>query len=254
VISKDEPFSVYIGYDDREAVASRVCAFSMRRSASISTVTRFLKHRALRAAGLFDRPWRTDGKTGQLFDVRDGKPFSTEFAFTRFLVPQLQKHKGWALFCDADMLWRADIAELVELLDDRYALMCVQHEFHPAATTKMDGQPQARYWRKNWSSLMAFNCGHPAHAKLSVEVVNKWPGAWLHALAWLKNEDIGALPPEWNFLVGHTQLPTGVRPKVLHFTDGGPWFDGHKDVPYGGLWNTEYAHLLRMEGGYDSTV
>jgi hypothetical protein len=97
------------------------------------------------------------------------------------------------VFCDCDFLWRTDVGELLSLADPRYAVMVVQHAYSPVESIKMDGQIQLAYPRKNWSSLMLWNCRHPAHAALP-ELVNTWTGRRLHGFEWLDNALIGALP------------------------------------------------------------
>jgi lipopolysaccharide biosynthesis glycosyltransferase len=171
---------------------------------------------------------------------------ATEFAIARFLVPELVRRQngdvhGWALFMDCDVLVRANLYELKALLDDSKAVMCVKHDHRPSFNVKMDGQEQTSYPRKNWSSVMAINVDHPANDVLDVELVNARPGRDLHRFCWLEDEHIGGLPPTWNYLVGHTEA---VRdPKIVHFTDGGPWFEGFRNVPYADEW---FAVLDRM--------
>jgi lipopolysaccharide biosynthesis glycosyltransferase len=244
-----EPLDYFIGFDAREPDAYAVCDFSCRRKSTIPLHVSPLKHRDLRARGLFDRPWLIEGKTGVMHDQRDGRPFSTEFAFTRFLVPELMGFKGWALFTDCDMLWLADIARLKASFDPSKALMVVKQTHTPSTKTKMDDQPQRIYNRKNWSSVMAFNCGHPANRALTAKHVNTAPGSDLHGLAWLTDDQIGALDPGWNFLVGSTSPK--VKPLLMHFTEGGPWFEHMKNVPYAGWWQSEYDHMLKIRGKYE---
>lgn len=242
----DDVLNIFLGWDSREVQAYRVAEYTLRKQSRAALHVVPLKHKALRQQGIFDRPWGVAGDTGNFYDRRDGKPFSTEFAFTRFLVPYLSGYEGWSMFADADMVFRADVAELFALKDDKYAVMVVKHDFHPTEKEKMDGCVQQRYWRKNWSSVILFNNSHEYNKKLTPAVVNSWPGQWLHAFSWLKDEHIGELPAEWNFLVGHTQ---NVRyPKILHFTDGGPWFDHMKNVPYAQIWVSEYHAMLRQIG------
>jgi hypothetical protein len=164
---------------------------------------------------------------------------STEFTYTRFLVPHLAGYQGWALFCDCDFLWLADVAELLALADDRYAVMCVQHDHRPPETVKMDGATQTVYPRKNWSSLVLYNCGHPANAALTPEVVNRESGAYLHRFQWLPDAAIGALPETWNWLEGWSAPPAGGPPNAVHFTRGGPWFEAWQAVGYADLWLAE---------------
>ncbi len=239
------PYDIYLGWDARETQAYRVAEFTLRDKTREALHVVPLKHKALRAQGVFDRPWRTDAD-GQTYDVRDGKPFSTEFAFTRFLVPHLNNYEGWAVFMDCDVMVMADIAELFALAKDKYAVMVVKHVHVPDNKIKMDARVQSRYWRKNWSSVVLWNCGHKSNRKVTPEYVNQVPGYFLHTFSWLKDKEIGELPKEWNVLVGHTH---GVRaPKIIHFTDGGPWFEGMADVPYGGSWVEEHHRMLRHCG------
>ena len=248
-----EPFAVFIGYDGREAVASDVCKRSILKRTKSKTSIKYLKHRDLRNAGLFSRTWVTVGSTGDWIDAVDGKPFSTEFSHTRFLVPHLMKYKGWALFMDSDMLFMSDIKRLFELCDDKYAAMCVKHHHKPPlGAIKMDGREQINYYRKNWSSFVLWNCAHPANAGVTMERVSSMRGADLHAFKWLADDLIGELPYTYNFISGvspRLPLEKNGRPDVIHFTDGGPWFPECPDVPYGDLWLDEYHDWQLSHGG-----
>lgn len=232
---------VYIGYDEREDAAYRVCRYSISRHSSLPVYHMPLDQRTLRYTGLFDRPAWVDGKTR--IDGRDGKPFSTDFSFTRFLVPMLAQYRGWALFCDCDFLFTRDIAELFALAEPDKAVMVVKHEHVPVEREKMDGIPQTVYRRKNWSSLVLWNCEHPSNKRLTVESVNRQPGSWLHAFEWLKDDEIGALPLSWNWLSGVSE-PTDPTPAAIHYTLGGPWFPDWQRVPYADLWREESRHML----------
>ena len=219
---------VYIGYDSREDAAYHVCVKTMVEHSSVPLRIYQMREDVYRSQGLY---WRTHVHPHR--DDTDLKPFSTEFAFTRFLVPTLQKSKGWAIFCDLDFMFRADIKELFELRDDQYALMCVKHDFNPTAVIKMDGMAQERYRRKNWSSLILWNCNHPANYKVALHDVNTRPGSWLHQFQWLEDELIGEIPAEWNHLVGHSVCE---NPKAVHFTSGGPWMAGYYHVEFADEW------------------
>lgn len=134
---------------------------------------------------------------------------------------------------DCDVVVMGDVAEAFAYADPRYALMCVKHGHEGSEGTKMGGHVQTAYSRKNWSSVVLWNCDHPAHNRLSVPMVNSWPGLLLHRFSWLKDEEIGALPKEWNWLVNVDDEPE--NPKIAHFTLGGPWFD-REPQPYDDLW------------------
>jgi lipopolysaccharide biosynthesis glycosyltransferase len=236
---------VFIGYDAREDAAAEVCRASMTRRTSKPLHVQYLKEPALRHNGWYDRPWTVE--SGQKIDTRDGKPFSTAFSFTRFLVPAMMQHEGVALFCDCDFLFLADMAALFDKFDPRYAVQVVKHEHHPSETEKMNGVKQTVYWRKNWSSLVLWNCGHKANMRLTPDKVNHAPGQWLHSFGWLDDQDIGDLPPMWNYLSGvNDKLPNGILPYAVHFTLGGPWF-GNEGMPYADLWTKE-LHSRREPG------
>lgn len=235
----DEIIPYYIGYDRTEHAAYEVCRWSMARRSALPVHSIKLDQSALRYNGLYRRAPETNSRV----DSFDGKPFSTDFSFTRFLVPALAQYQGYALFTDCDFLWLSDAARLWEMRDDQYAVQVVKHDYRPKEETKMQGQAQQVYPRKNWSSLILWNCGHEANKRLTVDAVNIEPGSWLHGFGWLKDEEIGELPSSWNFLEGHSK---GSSMDALHYTRGGPWFSECMAVDYADLWLKEER---AMRGG-----
>lgn len=219
---------IFVGFDSREEIAYEVCRHSILRHASRQVEVAPIRLAEMRAAGLY---WR------------QGDPLaSTEFTYTRFLVPHLAGHEGLALFCDCDFLFLADVAELFDLAarDAPHALWCVHHDYRPAEKVKMDNRVQTVYPRKNWSSLMLFDCAHPSHRALTLEAVSSRPGSFLHQMRWLEDEEIGAVPAVWNWLEGWNSVQEpGVVPKVVHYTRGGPWFDNWRHVDFADLWLAE---------------
>ena len=175
--------------------------------------------------------------------VRERHPLqSTDFSFSRFLTPYLSGYTGWSVFMDCDMLMRDDIANLWQLRDDRYAVMVVKHHHVPRETVKFLGEPQSKYEKKNWSSVMLFN--NARCRALSPEYVNRASGLELHQFKWLGNDDlIGALPGRWNHLVGYN--PPRRDAGLVHYTLGGPWFDDYRDCEYSREWFTERDTMLR---------
>lgn len=245
-------FNVYIGHDDREDVAFHVCAHSITRHTQAPVTIIPVKHRDMRTKGYFRRPWLIDSDTGLYRDLIDNKPFSTQFSHTRFLVPFLNDYKGWALFMDSDMVFTGDVKELLTFCDDRYAALVVKHNHKPAEAVKMDNQPQARYYRKNWSSFVLWNCAHPANKFLTPAKVNTLTGTELHGFCWLSDNLIGHLGWDYNWIEGaspHVKLP-----KVIHYTEGGPWFDECKDVMHGDIWTDEYERWQRSTSSKASNV
>lgn len=232
--------SIFIGYDSREDEAYRVCRASLLRRSSRDLHILGIDETVLRASGWFTR--QSYGEGVQKFDALDRKPFSTAFSFTRFLVPALSMYQGWALYCDCDFLFQADVSLLFEKADPAYAVMCVKHHHDPGEKIKMAGQTQTRYHRKNWSSLILWNCAHPANAALTPWHVNNFPGSWLHAFQWLEDEQIGDIPRHWNWLSGvSAPLPGEMVPSAIHYTLGTPNLQGHEDCPYADLWRAERA-------------
>jgi hypothetical protein len=229
--------SIWIGFDPREADAFAVAFKSIARRLTHDIEIKGVVLDHVRKDGLYFRPTETrinDTGNKQLWDTVSGWWMSTEFAISRFLTPVLAKG-GMALFVDCDVMARTDLVELFKLAeaDKSKAVWCVQHE-HMADGVKMDGQIQSPYFRKNWSSVMLFNCEHPAHEALTKTVLNTAPGRDLHRFTWLRDDQIGALPAEWNYLVGHTRGVT--TPKLVHFTDGIPSMPGYERCEFADDW------------------
>ena len=231
---------VFIGYDPREAIASIVCKYSLLNNLSSSEdiSVDFLNKKVLQARKLYYRK-AFISETGQYFDTIDSKPFSTEFSFSRFLVPEIcreEQKDGWAMFVDGDVVFLDDVNKLFDLADDKYAVMCVKFNWIPSQEErlKMDNVIQTRYTKKLWSSLMLFNLSHPDVQKLDHITVNNSYGSHLHKFKWTSNNKIGALPEEWNFVPGVTS--TTAKPKAIHYTKGGPWFEEYKDEDYASVW------------------
>lgn len=221
----------FIGWDSRAPLVHYVAAKSMqeasahKRHAEPIVLAEMLDRRLL---------WRPHSEDqGQLSDHLSGAPMSTEFAISRFLVPFLCRD-GWALFTDHDVVFLGDVGELFALAEDRYAVMVVKHEMEAASGYKMGHQRQVPYSRKNWSSVVLWNCSHPAHLRLSLAMLNQYPGDLLHRFCWLRDEEIGTLPPQWNWLVNAQPKPDGVR--LAHFTLGGPWIEGWEPAPNDEIW------------------
>ena len=219
-MSYSSTLPIYIGYEAREHRAWDVCAYSIRyfdwpSLASMDIIK-------LRSQDIPE------------YDRNLGEPQSTDFTFTRFWIPYLTGFKGKAIFVDCDFLFLDDIAILADYADD-HAVAVVQHPpYQPHADVKMDGVSQHRSYRKNWASLMVFNCEHPSNSILTPEYLNTHkPGLDFHHLSWLKDEEINSIPLDWNCLDGYYHLET---PCAIHYTDGGPWFKGYKETRYSQLW------------------
>ena len=234
---QSSPLRIFVGYDETEHAAWEVCRHSLMKHATVSLDIQPLKQLELRRLGLYRRAPNRNG-----VDCFDGLPFSTDFTFTRFLVPHLCMYDGWALFCDCDFMFRADVSELFALADSSRAILCVHHDHKPIETVKMTGQKQTLYPRKNWSSLVLWNCGHPVHKKLTVDSVNLEAGRWLHNFEWIRDTGlIGEIQEEWNWLEGYSS--PAIYPKAVHFTRGGPWMDQWRDVAYADEWMKLFSEI-----------
>ena len=214
---------IFIGWDSRETEAYKVCVKSLKEYASQELDIIPIVKDVLIETGEYYRPQPEAG--------------SVEFTYTRFLVPYLANYDGWALFIDCDFLFTRDVSELFAMANDKYALMCAKHDYIPKNAIKMDGQKQVSYPRKNWSSCMLWNCGHPANIILNPDVVSKESGAFLHRFYWLPDESIGDIPLEWNWLEGEYDKPD-TPPAAIHFTNGGPWFENYQNTDYADLWRS----------------
>jgi hypothetical protein len=218
---------IYIGHDSREQAAYDVATSTLAKHCSI--VPEPLRSDRLAERGLLRR---TVDRRGQMYDLPSNAPCATDFAISRFLTPILAQ-TGWALFVDCDVVFMANPAELLEIADPSKAVMVVKHA-QQGGGYKMDGQVQTVYSRKNWSSVMLFNCDHPANRRLSLSDVNDRPGRDLHGFYWLHDDEIGELPPEWNWLVNVEAKPD--NPKIAHFTNGGPWFPTWAGAEHDEIW------------------
>ena len=232
----EDKLKIFVGWDSREDIAFRACKQSIIETASVDVEVIPLKQKRLRDAELY---WREKDKLA-----------STEFTFTRFLIPELMEFKGWALFIDCDFIALDDVKKLFDCADDKYAVMCAQHDYTPKPGMKMDGKQQTLYPRKNWSSMVLWNCGHPSNQRLTKEAVNnpEIDGKYLHRFSWLNDEEVGELSHEWNWLVGWYTEPQDGKPKFLHYTEGGPWFPEYYNCEYASeYYKYERKYLIKEE-------
>lgn len=217
---------VFIGYDRREAVAFSVLSHSIHARATepVSITPLMLS------------------QLGSILKRKRHPLQSTDFSFSRFLVPCLSGFSGWSIFMDCDMLMLEDIARLWALRDERYAVMVVKHDHVPREAVKFLGEPQSKYEKKNWSSVMLFN--NAKCQALTPEYVNTASGLELHQFKWVASEElIGAVPNRWNHLVGYDTPRSDAA--LVHFTLGGPYFEEYKDCEYADRWRDECDAMLQ---------
>lgn len=217
---------LFIGFDPREAVAFHTFAQSVLEHASQPVSFTPLVLQAL---------------PGYRETHKDG---SNTFIYSRFLTPYLCGFDGWAIFADGDMICRADIAELWERRDAGKAVQVVQHDYQTKASTKYLGNKNQNYPRKNWSSVVLWNCSHPKHRVLVPEFVMNQTGAYLHRFSWLDDAEIGALGREWNWLT--TEYEDNYDAKLLHYTLGTPCFKDYWNADMSDEWHA--AHQRSQSG------
>ena len=224
---QDRIARIFVGFDSKEVVAYHVLAQSIIAHSSIPVLFSpiVLGH----LDGLF---------------VRERNPLqSTEFSFSRFMVPYLSSYDGWSLFMDCDMLARADIAELWELCDDRYAVMCVKHDYVPKSEQKFLGQVQTKYEKKNWSSVMLFN---NARCRALHPILSTRPPDCSSTNSNGSTAMNTSVHCRSNGTIWSTNTTTGRMPKLVHFTDGGPYFDEYRNDEYADEWFATRERMLHV--------
>lgn len=218
---------IFIGWDSTQDIAYRVLAYSIQKHASKAVDIQPIKLADMEARG-FRRP----------YDPLQ----STEFTYTRFLVPWLCGYEGVALFIDGDMLALGDITELFNLAMEPYALRVVKHDHRPVEAIKMGGKTQTVYPRKNWSSMMLLNC--PRLRVWTKENVETRSGAWLHRFEPIPDELVGEIDGRyWNVLDRWDE-----KTKLVHLTSGGPWLPGCENHPYGEIWKAYRSEMEAAPG------
>lgn len=230
--------NVYIGWDGRDLDAFNKCSKSILRTSTIEPRIHPLRDIDMRKQGLYWRSYHVD-RMGQKWDDRDGTPFSTDFTYLRYLAPLIYGEPDqWFLFCDPDMMFRDDLAKLIELADPNKAVMVVKHKHTPHEGMKMGGVIQTSYERKNWTSFMLFNKLMIEHLSLSPYEINMQTREHLHQMCWVQDKLIGELPERWNWLNGYS--PVDMDPAVVHFTRGTP---GMVDNGYKMMYSQEWMDL-----------
>lgn len=233
---------IFLGYDPAEHIAYDVARHSIL--SLTQTQARVVPMELDSLGSLLTRP--IERKDGKLWCPISQAPMSTEFAISRFAVPFLQR-KGWALYADCDVVCLRDIEELFVLADPKYAVMVVKHQYEPSETVKMVDKVQTAYSRKNWSSVVLWNCDHPSNQKLTTQLLNEAPGRDLHRFCWLEDEEIGELPMMWNWLLGAPGYPWPANPVgLLHYTSGGPWIKDWPGGPADDTWLAEHKDAFTL--------
>ena len=220
--------NLFVGFDPREAVAYHVFCNSIIQNTSVPVQITPLVLSQLK----------------EFNETHDDR--SNDFVYSRFLTPYLSDFKGWAIFADGDMICQGDLKELIDMADPSKAVMVVKHDYQTKATQKYLGNINENYPRKNWSSVILWNCEHPKHKILTPDFVSKQTGKVLHRFSWLDDQDIGELPLEWNWLASEYRVNR--EAKLIHFTLGTPCFKDYKNSDMADIW---YHYYDLSQKGFD---
>jgi len=215
---------IIVGFDQREAVAYHAFTQSVIEKSSIPI--RFL-------------PLNINSLSNYKETHQDG---SNEFIYTRFLVPYLMNFQGWAIYADGDMVCLEDIKKLWDLRDDNYAIQVVKHDYKTKIKNKYWGNKNEDYPRKNWSSLILWNCNHPSHEVLNPNFIREQTGAFLHRFSWIKDQDIGELAKEWNWLAMEYEDKKDLN--LIHYTIGTPCFKEYENASLSSYWKKYFLNSL----------
>ncbi len=219
-----EKINIVVGFDQRESVAYHTFSQSILEKSSLPVSFTPLAINTLKDY----QETHTDK--------------SNDFVYSRFLTPYLHDFKGWAIFADGDMICQADIKELWDLKDESKALLVVKHDYQTKANQKYLGNVNENYPRKNWSSVILWNCAHPKHRILTPEFIANQTGKYLHRFSWLDDAEIGELPLEWNWLA--IEYPENKNAKLIHYTLGTPCFEDYKNTDMSDIWHDEYKRMI----------
>ena len=220
--------NLFVGFDPREAVAYHVFCNSIIQNTSVPVQITPLVLSQLQ----------------EFNETHDDR--SNDFVYSRFLTPYLSDFKGWTIFADGDMICQGDLKELIDMADPSKAVMVVKHDYQTKATQKYLGNINENYPRKNWSSVILWNCDHPKHKILTPDFVSKQTGKFLHRFSWLDDQDIGELPLEWNWLASEYRVNR--EAKLIHFTLGTPCFKDYKNSDMADIW---YHYYDLSQKGFD---
>jgi len=218
-----EKINLVIGFDQKEAIAYHVFCQSIIEK---STIPVHILPLALNMLSEYSKS-NLDG--------------SNAFIYSRFLTPFLMNYTGWAIFADGDMILKTDLAELWKLRDNKKAVQVVQHNYKTKQPIKYLGNKNDDYPRKNWSSLIMWNCEHPKHKLLTPEFIKNQTGTFLHRFSWLDDDEIGELSAEWNWLA--IEYTDNVNAKLIHYTLGTPCFKKYKTSAMSDDWHKAFLNL-----------
>ncbi len=212
--------TIVVGFDQKEAIAYHTFCQSIIEKTSIPVQFIPLSSKSL------------------YFYNENHKDGSNEFIYSRFLTPYICDFNGFAVYADGDMVCNTDISELAIQFDSTKAVQVVKHDYQTKTAIKYFGNKNNNYPRKNWSSLVIFNCQHPSNKILTPEFIQNHDGAFLHRFQWLKDDEIGELNITWNYLA--IEYSPRNDAKLIHYTLGTPCLDDFKETDMSDIWWEAY--------------
>lgn len=207
--SNDKKVNIYIGYDSTHKGLEDLCKFSIENYTKFGSKMfipeiKILKHQDIEE---YTRPYAEQ---------------STEFTYSRFLVPYLENYEGYSIFVDDDILFNGDdILTFFMHLNPKDAVACVKYPYFDAVETKFKEEKNVSYSKKLWSSLMVFNNSHPDCKKLTPELINTASGKYLHQFEW--TDQISRIPDKYILTSGYDTIHEKPGHLAVHYTNGGPW-------------------------------
>ena len=220
----DEIADIVVGFDQKESVAYHTFVQSVIENSTIPT--RFM-------------PLNIGSLTNYKETHKDG---SNDFIYSRFLVPYLMNFNGWAIYADGDMVCVEDIKKLWDLRDDKFAVQVVKHDYKTKIKTKYWGNKNEDYPRKNWSSLILWNCNHQTHKILTPKFIQQQTGAFLHRFSWVEDIEIGEIEKEWNWLAIEYEEKKDIN--LIHYTIGTPCFEEYESASLSPFWKKSFLNML----------
>ena len=216
--------NIFVGFDQKEAIAYHTFVQSIIEKSSIPISITPLAENNLDEYS----EEHTDG--------------TNKFTYSRFLVPYLMNFKGWAIFADGDMVCLSDIKMLKNFFDPKMAVSVVKHDYKTKHKKKYFGQKNEDYPRKNWSSMIIWNCEHPKNKILTPSFISQKEGPFLHRFKWLDDEEIGELPKTWNWLAIEYEERNELD--LIHYTLGTPCFKDYSNTALSKFWKKSFNNLL----------
>ena len=216
--------NIFVGFDQKEAIAYHTFVQSIIEKSSIPISITPLAENNLDEYS----EKHTDG--------------TNKFTYSRFLVPYLMNFKGWAIFADGDMICLSDIKILKSFFDPNIAVSVVKHDYKTKYKTKYFGQKNEDYPRKNWSSVIIWNCEHPKNKILTPSFISQKEGSFLHRFKWLDDKEIGELPKTWNWLA--IEYDAKNKLDLIHYTLGTPCFKDYANTALSKFWKKSFNNLL----------